>query len=101
MSHLKVVSCEAYCHKPEGKLDPSSIRGVMLGYQEGSKGYRVWDKSSIGIKVIVSRDVIFNEYVFPCVSTNTDAGSRNNLPRDLTLTGGGQFEVELNDNHQN
>ena len=101
LSHLKVVGCEAYCHKPEGKLDPRSIRGVMLGYQEGSKGYRVWDKNSIGIKVIVSRDVIFNEYVFPCVSTNTDAGSRINLPRDLTLTGGAQFEVELDDNHQN
>ena len=40
-------------------MDPLSKKCIFLGYQTGVKGYRLWDP--IACKVIVSRDVSFNE----------------------------------------
>ena len=48
----------------------------FLGYQEGSKGYRLWDKDSGGVRIIVSRDVVFNELVFPCKCINSETGTK-------------------------
>ena len=41
------------------KLANRSIHTVLLGYEDGSKAYRVYDP--IKNKVIVSRDVVFEE----------------------------------------
>ena len=95
LKHLRVVGCEAYSHKFDGKLELRSTRCVFLGYQEGTKGYRLWDRDSGGVRIIVSRDVIFNELVFPCRITNNDAGTIRANSEDLNFTGGAQFEVEL------
>ena len=73
----------------------------MLGYQEGSKGYRLWDKDSGGVRIIVSRDVVFNELVFPCKCTKNETGTKQAAPNDLNLTGGAHFEVELDNNNLN
>ena len=45
--YLKVFGCEAYAHQSDGKLEPRSKKCVFVGYQEGTKGYRLW----IGIQV--------------------------------------------------
>ena len=76
LSHLKVFGCTAFVHQSIGKLEPRSSKCVFLGYPHGVKGYRVWDKSRGGFKVIISRDIISNENEFPC-KTNMDAGHRN------------------------
>lgn len=73
LGNLKVMGCKAYAHSIGGKLDPLSTRCVFIGYQYGIKRYRLRDRESGGVKVIVSRDVIFNELVFPCKETNHDA----------------------------
>lgn len=41
------------------KLDPRSKKGVMMGYSNESKGYKIWDPQLK--KFIVSRDVTFSE----------------------------------------
>jgi len=41
------------------KLADRSIPGVFLGYESGTKGYRVYDP--VNKKLIVTRDVIFDE----------------------------------------
>jgi hypothetical protein len=41
------------------KLSDRSIPGVFLGYESGTKAYRVFDP--VNNKLIVSRDVIFDE----------------------------------------
>ncbi|GAB2287662.1 hypothetical protein Dimus_037947 [Dionaea muscipula] len=70
LDHLRIFGCSAFMHKSEGKLDPRSAKCVFLGYQEGTKGYRLWDKNTPGFKVVISRDVIFNEVEFPCRADN-------------------------------
>ena len=59
--HHRIFGCTAYVHQSEGKLEPRSIKCIFLGYIEGIKGYRLWNKESSGIKIIISRDVVFNE----------------------------------------
>ncbi|XP_073113605.1 uncharacterized protein [Elaeis guineensis] len=44
------------------KLDRNSRRCIFLGYAKGVKGYRLWDPTTH--KIVVSRDVVFNEESF-------------------------------------
>nr|KYP62383.1 Retrovirus-related Pol polyprotein from transposon TNT 1-94 [Cajanus cajan] len=58
-SNLRVFGCNAYYHVNEGKLLPRSRKCLFMGYGDGVKGYRIWSPSEK--KVILSRDVIFDE----------------------------------------
>ena len=62
VGHLRVFGCEAYTHVPKEnrkKLDAKARKCVLVGYGEETKGYRLFDPSRM--KVIYSRDVVFNE----------------------------------------
>lgn len=48
------------------KLSPKSKKCVLVGYETGARAYRLWDSASR--KIIVSRNVIFNERSFPYLS---------------------------------
>ena len=67
IDHLKVFGCRAWSvigrHIPKGKLDPRAIETVFIGYPEGVKGYKLWDFRND--RILVSRDVKFEEDVFP------------------------------------
>ena len=61
VSMLRTFGSRAYVHVPKelrNKLDNRSARGIMIGYQPYSKGYRILLDNK---KVTTSRDVIFNE----------------------------------------
>ncbi|KAL2642975.1 hypothetical protein R1flu_010562 [Riccia fluitans] len=61
-SKLQVFGYDAYVHTPREnrtKLDPKAKKCYFLGYQQGVKGYRLWDP--MDCKLIVDRDVTFNE----------------------------------------
>lgn len=60
-SHLRVFGCKAYAHLRRSKLDARALKCVMLGYQPGTKGYRLWCVEPGNHKIIVSRDVVFSE----------------------------------------
>lgn len=62
VSHLRVFGCLAYAHKPKhmrNKLEDKAWIGTFVGYELGSKAYRIMLKHEN--KIIVSRDVVFNE----------------------------------------
>lgn len=64
VSHLKVFGCTAHV-KLIGpgltKLADRSKKMVFLGYESGTKGYRLLDPEAN--RIVVSRDVIFEENV--------------------------------------
>lgn len=68
LSNLCVFGCAGYVHQMNDKLEPRSKLCVFLGYPDGVKGYRLWVKGEPGFKIVISRNVVFNENNFPCLS---------------------------------
>ena len=49
IAYFRVFGCKAYVHTPDNKhkkLNPRSIKMTLLGYELGSKGYRLWNQST-------------------------------------------------------
>lgn len=62
IKHLKVFGCIAYAQIPKEKrkkLDDRGEKCIFIGYSENSKAYKLFNP--ITNKVIISRDVIFDE----------------------------------------
>ena len=62
VSDLKSFGCDCYVHVPKDerrKLDSKSRKCMFMGYGECVKGFRVYDTQKV--KIMHSRDVIFNE----------------------------------------
>ncbi|KAI5658853.1 hypothetical protein M9H77_27646 [Catharanthus roseus] len=76
----EAVSTAVYLMNREGKLDPRSKKCVFIGYLSGVKGYRMWIKGEPGVRVVVSRDVIFNELDMSCLRTEIKLESSTSVP---------------------
>jgi hypothetical protein len=62
IGHLKIFGCPIYIHMPvekRTKLEPSSEKGIFVGYNETSKAYMIF--IPVQQKTMVSRDVKFEE----------------------------------------
>ena len=76
VKHLKIFGCACYPHIPgdeRSKLDPKVRRCIFLGYSSESKAYRVYDKERK--KIIISRDIVFNESQRSLVEKEQNASS--------------------------
>ncbi|KAK4404512.1 Retrovirus-related Pol polyprotein from transposon TNT 1-94 [Sesamum angolense] len=82
ISSLRVFGCSAFVHQSVDKLAPRSQKCVFIGYPDGIKGYRLWLRSQPGFKVLISKDVIFNENEMPCLNNSQD---KNNDNLDITF----------------
>ena len=51
------------------KLDAKAVEVTFVGYESGSKGYRLWDKNTRSVHL--SRDVTFDESSFPARGNET------------------------------
>ncbi|KAL2235740.1 UNVERIFIED_CONTAM: Retrovirus-related Pol polyprotein from transposon TNT 1-94 [Sesamum indicum] len=89
LSSLRVFGCAAFVLQDSDKLDPKSIKCVFVGYPEGIKGYTLWVRSKPGFKVLISRNVIFNENEMPYLEKTQP------LEKDSTFN-----KVELEDNQE-
>jgi len=63
LRRLQALGCKAIVHQPKeiqkGKLNDRATKGILVGYYEDSKAYRVWDpKRHVIIK---TNDVVFFE----------------------------------------
>ncbi|TYJ56832.1 hypothetical protein B9479_002442 [Cryptococcus floricola] len=58
--HLQPFGCRLYFrdHQNPNKLFPRYREGVLVGYVEGTRNYRIWDTTTNNI--VVSRDVRFS-----------------------------------------
>lgn len=59
--HMRRFGCLVYYHVDQGKLKPRAKKGVFMGYPQGVKSYKIWNKEEQ--KIIVSRNVVFHENV--------------------------------------
>lgn len=60
LDYLQIFGSEVFVHIPKEKrqkLDPKAVKCVFVGYDNDSKGYRVWNPEAN--KIQVARDVIF------------------------------------------
>ena len=81
ISHLRVFGCQAWVHilkKRRHKLKPKSQEMIFVGYKLGSKGYQFWDTAHHHIEI--SRDVKFDETLFPAKEATTSQASMNDPP---------------------
>lgn len=60
----------SYAHIRQSKLEPRALRCVMIGYQKGVKGYRLWCIEPGNQNVVISRDVQFEESRMPFLEKN-------------------------------
>lgn len=73
LSHLRIFGCPIYIHIPKEKrtkLEPSGKKGILIGYSETTKGYRVFIPGQKTIEI--SRDVKFEEDIAFNISRNSD-----------------------------
>lgn len=64
--HLRIFGCEVHAHinaHKRKKLDSKSEKLLFVGYEDNVKGYRLLNPKTN--KIIISRNVVFNEEVFP------------------------------------
>ena len=62
VSHIHIFGSVCYCHvhaDTRKKLDPYGEKGLLVGYNETSKAYRVYIPTCK--RILVSRDVQFDE----------------------------------------
>jgi hypothetical protein len=75
---LRVFGCTAYAHVDNGKLEPRAIKCIFLGYGSGVKAYKLWNPETK--KVLLSRNIIFNEAVMFYDSPSTDISDAIDSP---------------------
>ena len=78
IGHLRVFGSTTWVHMPSEKrqkLDPKSVRCVLVGYEEDAGSRVYWLYDPVNRKLILSRDVIINKSSVsnnsPKVSTTT------------------------------
>jgi len=65
VEHLRIFGCLTYSHVPSEKrtkLDPTAEKGILVGYSEISKAYRIYIPAQM--RVVVRRDVRFKSKAF-------------------------------------
>ncbi|XP_074304193.1 uncharacterized protein LOC141638914 [Silene latifolia] len=70
---LRVFGCLCYASIPLGQSDKFAAKAkkcIMIGYPFGKKGYKVYDLETH--KCFFSRDVKFQEHIFPFKSSDKD-----------------------------
>ncbi|KAJ8641916.1 hypothetical protein MRB53_018610 [Persea americana] len=60
-SNLRIFGCPTYAHAKTDQLEPRAVKCILVGYDSGVKGYRLWCTDQDSPRLIISRDVTFHE----------------------------------------
>lgn len=98
LKKLRVFGCQVWytCIPKGNKLDPRAKSGTLIGYCGG--GYRIWDHKER--KVILSRDVVFDEnnmYFRPTLNKIVFEKPRDNLPNEVCHKSPAKQKTDEND----
>ncbi|KAL0310312.1 UNVERIFIED_CONTAM: Retrovirus-related Pol polyprotein from transposon TNT 1-94 [Sesamum calycinum] len=52
------------------ELEHCAQKCIFIGYLEGVKEYRLWLRNHLGFKVVINKDVTFNESEMPCLNNS-------------------------------
>ena len=77
LKHFKVFRCVAYAHSQRNKLTKKAEKLRFVGYITRSKGYRLLNEKTT--RIIVSRDVTFNENDFTTDKARPESSTTNDL----------------------
>lgn len=69
--------CAAYAHIRQDKIQPRALKCTFHGYPKGVKSCRLWCIKPSMNKCIISRDVTFNENVFPTLKHDENEDKTN------------------------
>ncbi|UYV70600.1 hypothetical protein LAZ67_7003638, partial [Cordylochernes scorpioides] len=97
IGYLKVFGIKSWCsiddcHR-KSKFSPKAKECVLIGYPEGTKGYKVWDFRND--KIYVTRNVRFSEDIFPCKKPNDPTKSFELDQFSITLEEEDFYEEQL------
>lgn len=76
-------------HVNDGRLEPCVKKCTFLKHPDGAKGYRLWHLDAKSPKVIISRDVTFDEWStfnLKLVSCETEIAINTSKKLELELT---------------
>lgn len=93
LDHLRVFGCKAWSVRNRlrkgDKLDPKAEECILVGYPDGVKGYKLWNRKED--RFLASRNVVFEEDSFPCKHAKPASG---NIEADNNISGTILFQVE-------
>lgn len=72
----RLFGCAAFTHQFVGKLN---FRALKVSSLIIVKEYRLWLREIKGFKIIISRNVVFNEYDLPCLKIDKTPESTNQI----------------------
>ena len=85
LSYLHIFGCLTYAHTmtQQSKFNPTSQKLVFIGYDNSTKGYKLWNPSSH--KIVISTDVMFEESIFPLCTPKPPNTQLSSVPEHLPL----------------
>lgn len=99
IDYLRVYGCRAWAvqrrQRRKTKLDPKAVECILVGYPEGVKGYKLWDMKND--EFFLSRDVVFDEGVFPCKSETVETVTEPVTAESCNDDGIVVINLEVND----
>lgn len=99
-SRLKVLGCLCYSTiKTSDKLASSALRCVFIGYPYAQKAYKLYDLDNH--KVIISRDVSFQENIFPFKQSSVSPVSSPSVQLDFSTESSYIPSFSINHNADN
>lgn len=85
LSNIRVFGSYCYVHVPKEKrqkLDSKSKKCIFIGYPDNQRGYKIWDNNEG--KMIVSRDVFFNENLLTIDAANVSKVKPQDPPLSMS-----------------
>jgi hypothetical protein len=94
VEHIRIFGCLTFSHVPSErrtKLDPTAQQGILVGYSEVSKAYRIYIPPLR--RVVVSRDVRFEEDRAFQRSLESRVGVEDDAESSIAVSEGAQPQI--------